>query len=72
MSNLSTELSSLLRCPQTGSLLQQSGATLVSTGTGAHGERYSYPIIEGIPVLLAPEATVLPADSGADPASTGE
>ncbi|MGL3806269.1 Trm112 family protein [Paeniglutamicibacter sp. R2-26] len=63
MSKLSAEFSSLLRCPLTGSELRQSGAVLVSSGTGAHGERYSYPIVEGIPMLLAGEATEIPAGS---------
>ncbi|MFJ6417871.1 Trm112 family protein [Paeniglutamicibacter sp. NPDC091659] len=72
MSNLSTELSSLLRCPLTGSRLEQSGAALVSTGTGENGERYSYPIVEGIPMLLAQAATTVPAGTGAGPAPAGE
>ncbi|MCV9992929.1 hypothetical protein OIU93_01295 [Paeniglutamicibacter sp. ZC-3] len=61
MSNLSAQLSAQLRCPRTGSTLIQHGDTLVSTGTGDNGETYSYDIVEGIPVMLAPEATVIPA-----------
>ena len=61
MSNLSAQLTAQLRCPLTGSTLVQHGNTLVSTGTGANGETYSYDIVEGIPVMLAPEATVIPA-----------
>lgn len=38
----------------------QHGDNLVSTGTGANGETYSYDIIEGIPVMLASEATTVP------------
>lgn len=67
MSNISTALASLLRCPVTGSLLEQSGAALVSTGSGENGERYSYPIVEGIPMLLVQEATVIPGASEAVP-----
>lgn len=67
MSNISTALASLLRCPVTGSLLEQSGAALVSTGSGENGERYSYLIVEGIPMLLAQEATVIPGASESDP-----
>ena len=61
MSHLSAQLTAQLRCPVTGSTLVQHGNTLVSTGTGANGETYSYDIVEGIPVMLAPEATVIPA-----------
>jgi uncharacterized protein YbaR (Trm112 family) len=61
MSNLSAQLTAQLRCPLTGSPLIQHGDTLVSTGTGDNGETYSYDIVEGIPVMLAPEATVIPA-----------
>ena len=61
MSNLSAQLTAQLRCPLTGSTLVQHGDTLVSTGTGANGETYSYDIVEGIPLMLATEATVIPA-----------
>lgn len=61
MSNLSAQLIAQLRCPVTGSTLVQHGDILVSTGTGANGETYSYDIIEGIPVMLASEATTIPA-----------
>ncbi|MFI8413704.1 Trm112 family protein [Paeniglutamicibacter gangotriensis] len=60
MSNLPAQLSAQLRCPITASPLIQHGSTLVSSGTGAHGETYSYRIVEGIPVLLAEEATLIP------------
>ncbi|MDQ0092617.1 Trm112 family protein [Paeniglutamicibacter psychrophenolicus] len=61
MSNLSAQLIAQLRCPVTGSTLVQHGDILVSTGTGADGETYGYDIIEGIPVMLASEATSIPA-----------
>lgn len=61
MSNLSAQLLDQLRCPVTGSTLIQHGDTLVSTGTGDHGETYRYGIVEGIPVMLAAEATPVPA-----------
>ncbi|MFL4473433.1 Trm112 family protein [Paeniglutamicibacter sp. MACA_103] len=63
MSNLSAQLIAQLRCPVTGSTLVQHGDTLRSTGTGANGETYSYDIVEGIPVMLATEATTIPAQS---------
>lgn len=70
MSKLSTDFSSVLRCPVTGSVLEQSGDSLISVATGAKGERYSYPIIEGIPLLLAQEATLIPADAGMLPSKS--
>ncbi len=63
MSNLPTQLTAQLRCPITGSTLVQHGDTLISSGTGADGETFSYDIVEGIPVMLASEATPVPATS---------
>lgn len=63
MSNLSAQLTAQLRCPITGSVLEQRGQQLLSVGTGPAGETYAYPIVEGIPVILANEATALHATS---------
>ena len=60
-------LREILRCPVTGTELEDasdaSGApVLVSTGVDAErGGRLQYPIRDGIPVLLADDASVLPA-----------
>lgn len=61
MSNLSSLLTTALRCPITGSPLTQIGDTLISTSKGPNGESYSYAIDEGIPLMLATEATIIPA-----------
>lgn len=61
MSKLSAEFASVLRCPVTGSRLEQTDNVLVSVGTDENGARYSYPIIDGIPMLLEQDATVIPA-----------
>ena len=59
-------LREILRCPVTGTELEDasdaSGApVLVSTGVDAErGGRLQYPIRDGIPVLLADDASVLP------------
>lgn len=63
MSNLSAQLTAQLRCPITGSVLEQRSQQLVSVGTGPKGETYGYSIVEGIPVMLANEATALDAKS---------
>lgn len=55
MAPLSQDLLSLLRCPVTGSSLVVEGDQLVSTGTGADGERLRYRIEDGIALLLRPE-----------------
>ncbi|MDO5743016.1 MAG: hypothetical protein Q4P23_01000 [Micrococcaceae bacterium] len=61
MSNLPAQLIAQLRCPITGSILEQRGQQLISVGTSPAGESYAYPIVEGIPVMLANEAETLDA-----------
>lgn len=60
MPRLSAQLSALLRCPITGSAFEQVGDTLVSLGTDESGHRIRYPVIDGIPVLLAEAAIQVP------------
>lgn len=60
MPKLSAQLSALLRCPATGSAFEQVGDTLVSLGTDESGHRLSYPVVEGIPVLLSDQAVQVP------------
>ena len=66
MPKLSPELLSVLRCPVTGSLLEQDGDELVSTAPGESGQKLRYPIADGIPLLLPPE--LRPAGPTADAA----
>lgn len=61
MPKLSAALSALLRCPVTGSTLEQIGDTLVSLGTDESGHRVSYRVLDGIPILLREEAVQVPA-----------
>lgn len=60
MPKLSAQLSALLRCPITGSELEQVGDSLVSYGTDENGQRISYSVIDGIPILLREEAVHVP------------
>lgn len=55
MPKVSPELLSILRCPVTGSPLEQDGEELVSTSAAASGEKLRYAIQDGIPLLLPPE-----------------
>ncbi|WP_284981038.1 Trm112 family protein [Arthrobacter sp. efr-133-TYG-118] len=55
MPKVSPELLSILRCPVTGSALEQDGEELVSTTAAASGEKLRYAIQDGIPLLLPPE-----------------
>jgi uncharacterized protein YbaR (Trm112 family) len=55
MPKVSPELLSILRCPVTGSPLEQDGEELVSTDAGPSGEKLRYAIQDGIPLLLPPE-----------------
>ncbi|WP_442543194.1 Trm112 family protein [Arthrobacter sp. KN11-1C] len=55
MPKVSPELLSILRCPVTGSPLEQDGEDLVSTVAAASGEKVRYAIQDGIPLLLPPE-----------------
>ncbi len=52
MPNLPPELLSILRCPVTGSTLNQDGDELVTATGGHNGEPLRYSINDGIPVLL--------------------
>lgn len=66
MPKISPELLSILRCPVTGSSLEQDGEELVSTATAESGEKIRYAIEDGIPLLLPPEfladATAAPSN----------
>lgn len=55
MPKVSPDLLSILRCPVTGSPLEQDGEELVSTTAAASGEKLRYAIQDGIPLLLPPE-----------------
>ncbi|BBE22092.1 hypothetical protein MN0502_09750 [Arthrobacter sp. MN05-02] len=55
MANLPARLLDVLRCPVTGSTLEQDGAVLRSTAPGPGGEPLTYRLDEGIPVLLRTE-----------------
>ncbi|MGM7775247.1 Trm112 family protein [Arthrobacter sp. KNU-44] len=55
MPKVSPELLSILRCPVTGSPLEQDGEELVTTAASASGEKLRYAIQDGIPLLLPPE-----------------
>ncbi|GAA3701452.1 hypothetical protein GCM10022377_13830 [Zhihengliuella alba] len=56
MAHISVQLLADLRCPVTGSALALDGDYLVSVDPAADGERVRYPIVDGIPVLLPPDA----------------
>ena len=66
MPKVSPELLSILRCPVTGSPLEQDGEDLVSTVTAASGEKIRYAIQDGIPVLLPPELLAAAATAASD------
>lgn len=63
MARLSAELMAVLRCPVTGSVLEQEDGWLVSTAPDADGNRVRYVLEEGIPVLLAPPAAASATDT---------
>ncbi|MBO0896396.1 MULTISPECIES: hypothetical protein [Arthrobacter] len=56
MVKLTADLMAVLRCPVTGSALEQDDTGLVSTAPDASGNLVHYVLEEGIPVLLAPSA----------------
>ncbi|MDN3480759.1 hypothetical protein QMA10_02305 [Arthrobacter sp. APC 3897] len=56
MVKLTADLMAVLRCPVTGSALEQDDTGLVSTAPDADGNLVHYVLEEGIPVLLAPSA----------------
>lgn len=72
--NISSDLLAILRCPVTGSALEQHGDVLRSAGPDAAGNFVEYPIDESIPVLLRPELRTAESTSAATPtpASTAE
>lgn len=55
MPKVSPELLSILRCPVTGSALEQEGEELVAVKADATGNKPRYTIQDGIPLLLPPE-----------------
>lgn len=57
MARLTADLMAVLRCPVTGSPLEEENGGLVSTAPDAGGHRVRYVLEEGIPVLLAAAAT---------------
>lgn len=57
MATLTADLMAVLRCPVTGSPLEEVNGELVSTAPDADGRRVRYVLEEGIPVLLAPSST---------------
>ncbi|WAP51201.1 hypothetical protein OL239_15210 [Arthrobacter sp. ATA002] len=57
MATLTADLMAVLRCPVTGSPLEEENGELVSTAPDAAGRRVRYVLDEGIPVLLASSAT---------------
>jgi uncharacterized protein YbaR (Trm112 family) len=64
MPKVNPELLSILRCPVTGSPLEQDGEELVSTAEAASGEKIRYAIQDGIPLLLPPELLAAANASG--------
>lgn len=66
MSKLSPELLSVLRCPVTGSRLEQDGDELVTVTAGADGAKLRYAIEDGIPLLLPPELLAAAAAAPSD------
>ncbi len=62
MATLTADLMSVLRCPVTGSPLEEVNGELVSTAPDAGGQRVRYVLEEGIPVLLPP-ASAAASDS---------
>ncbi|MFH5880404.1 Trm112 family protein [Arthrobacter sp. NA-172] len=66
MPKVSPELLSILRCPVTGSPLEQDGEELVSTVAAASGEKLRYAIQDGIPLLLPPELLAAASAAASD------
>ena len=63
MVRLTADMMAVLRCPVTGSALEQVDGGLVSTAPDAKGNLVRYELVEGIPVLLAPEGFAAPASA---------
>ncbi|MET4059003.1 uncharacterized protein YbaR (Trm112 family) [Arthrobacter sp. UYP6] len=63
MVRLTADIMAVLRCPVTGSALEQVDGELVSAVPDASGNLVRYVLEEGIPVLLAPSATAAPSVS---------
>ncbi|MGY3380717.1 uncharacterized protein YbaR (Trm112 family) [Arthrobacter sp. TE12231] len=70
MPKLSPELLSVLRCPVTGSALEQEGDELVTVG--GSGDKLRYRIEDGIPLLLPPELLPAAAAAPADQHDAGQ
>lgn len=66
MAHISSDLLGILRCPVTGSTLEQHGTELVATAPDADGNTPRYAIHEGIPVMLRP-ADAAPATAQESP-----
>ncbi len=66
MPKLSPDLLSVLRCPVTGSPLEQEGDELVSTTADESGATLRYTIEDGIPLLLPPELLAAAAAAPSD------
>ena len=54
MAHITPQLLEILRCPVTGSTLNQEGDELVASTADEHGGIPRYSLYEGIPVMLAP------------------
>ncbi len=66
MPKLSPDLLSVLRCPVTGSPLEQEGDELVTTAADESGATLRYTIEDGIPLLLPPELLAAAAAAPSD------
>ncbi|MEO5779355.1 Trm112 family protein [Arthrobacter sp. PAMC25284] len=66
MPKLSPDLLSVLRCPVTGSPLEQDGEELVSAAADESGKTLRYSIEDGIPLLLPPELLAAAAAAPSD------
>ncbi|GAA5196662.1 hypothetical protein GCM10023346_29700 [Arthrobacter gyeryongensis] len=72
MPKVSPELLSILRCPVTGSPLEQDGEELVTTAASASGEKLRYAIQDGIPLLLPPELLAAANAAASDQHDAGQ
>ena len=65
MATLTADLMAVLRCPVTGSPLEEVNGELVSTAPDAGGNLVHYVLEEGIPVLLAPASSAASTSASA-------